>query len=334
MQNKIIIFNKKKVSLNHKPYIIAEIGSNFNQNFTKAKKLIFEAKKCGVDAVKFQLFKSEKLYDTGTEMYKLFKSIELNPAWIPKLKKYAESLNLDYMCSSFDLDSAKFLEKIQLNVHKIASSETENLNLCKYLIKTKKPILLSTGMSDILDIKKILNFDKKYKNNKIIIMQCTSMYPLKDKDVNLNVLNEFRKFGYILGFSDHTLDEVAALTALGLGARIFEKHFTLNKKDKGPDHSISINPLELKNYVKKIHRAYTQLGTYKKDLVPFERKYCRRKGLYFSKSMKKGTIIKRESLIIKSPALGMRGRDIKKAIGKKLKKNVYAKKAIYFSDIN
>lgn len=333
MQNQIITLNKKKISFNSKPYIIAEIGSNFNQSFAKAKKLIVQAKKCGVDAVKFQLFKSEKLYPDDKKMYKLFKSIELNPNWISKLKKFTEKCKLDFLCSCFDLESAKILYDKNIIMHKIASSETENLSLSKFLIKTKKPILLSTGMSDIKDVKNITSLAKKYNNNRIILMQCTSMYPLNDLDVNLNVLKTYKKFGYILGFSDHTLDETASLTAIGLGARVFEKHFTLNKKNKGPDHIISINPLEMKNYVQKIHRAFIQLGSSEKDLVAFEKKFCRRKGIYFSKSLKKGEKIKKEFLIIKTPAIGARARDVKKFIGKTLKRNVDAKKALFSNDI-
>jgi sialic acid synthase SpsE len=333
MSNSIIFPNKKKISLVNKPYIIAEIGSNFNQNFVKAKKLILQAKYCGVDAVKFQLFKSKKLYPDDKKMYKIFKSTELNPKWIPKLKKFAEKCKLDFLCSCFDLESAKILYNYNLRIHKIASSEIENYDLSSYLIKTKKPILLSTGMSDIKDVKNILKIAKKFKNNKIVIMQCTSMYPLSDSDVNLNVLKTYARFGYVLGFSDHTLNEVASLTAVGLGARVFEKHFTLNKKDKGPDHIISINPKEMKNYVKKINQAFIQLGSDKKDLVPFEKKFCRRKGVYFSKSLKRGTKIKKNFLKIKAPAMGLRARDINSAIGKVLKKNVYTNKALFLGDV-
>tara|TARA_B100001063_G_C16777104_1_gene566467 strand:- start:2189 stop:3193 length:1005 start_codon:yes stop_codon:yes gene_type:complete len=334
MYNQTIVLNKKKISLNSKPYIIAEIGSNFNQNFEKAKKLIIEAKKCGVDAVKFQLFRSEVLYPNDKKMYKLFKSIELNSNWIYKLKKFTEKCKLDFLCSCFDLKSAKILNDKKIIMHKIASSETENLILSKFLIKTKRPILLSTGMSDIKDVKNILRLAKKYQNNKIILMQCTSTYPPNDTDVNLNVLKTYKKFGYILGFSDHTLDETASLTAVGLGARVFEKHFTLNKNDKGPDHIISINPVEMKNYVTKINRAFIQLGTNEKDLTNIEKKTCRRNGIYFSRFLKKGAKIDKKSLIIKTPAIGVRARDIHKFIGKTLVKNVDAKKALFLNDIN
>lgn len=324
----------KKNFLFSKPYIIAEIGSNFNQSISKAKKLILEAKKSGVDAVKFQLFKAQNLYPNDKKMYKLFKSIELNPNWILNLKKFSENNKLDFLCSCFDLESAKILEKLNIRMHKIASSETENISLSNYLFKTKKPILLSTGMSDMVDVMINLRIAKKYKNENVILMQCTSMYPLNDENVNLNVLKSFKKFGYTLGFSDHTLDEVASLTALGLGARVFEKHFTLNKNDEGPDHSISINPIQMKTYVGKIHRAFIQLGSTVKDLVPWEKKFCRRKGLYFSNSLKKGSKIKRENLILKTPALGVRARDLKKVLGKKLKKDVRKNKVLFFDDIN
>ena len=329
MKSKLNTLIKKKFNSRNKPYIIAEIGSNFNQSLPKAKKLISKAKECGADAVKFQLFKANVLYPNDIKMNKLFKSIELNINWIKILKKYSDKNNIDFLCSSFDMESAKLLEANKVIAHKIASSEIVNLDLVNFLIKTKKYIFASFGMSDIIDVKKIIQIAKKNNNKKIILMQCVSMYPLKDNFVNLNVIKTLSKFGYPTGFSDHTPDGVASIAAVALGAQYFEKHFTLNKTDKGPDHIFAIEPKEFKLYVQNIHRAHLQLGSYKKEMVDYEKKFCRRDGLYFSSNFKKGHIINKNSLYSKRPALGIRTRDIKNILGKKLKRRVYKNNPIF-----
>ena len=329
MKSKSNILIKKKLNSKNKPYIIAEIGSNFNQSLSKAKKLISKAKECGADAVKFQLFKANVLYPNDIKMNKLFKSIELNTNWVKILKKYSDKNNIDFLCSSFDMESAKLLEANKVIAHKIASSEIVNLDLVNFLIKTKKYIFASFGMSDIIDVKKIIQLAKKNNNKKIILMQCVAMYPLKDNFVNLNVIKTLSKFGYPTGFSDHTPDGVASIAAVALGAQYFEKHFTLNKTDKGPDHIFAMEPKEFKLYVQNIHRAHLQLGSNKKEMVDYEKKFCRRDGLYFSSNFKKGHIINKNSLYSKRPALGIRTRDMKNILGKKLKRKVYKNNPIF-----
>ena len=168
-------------------------------------------------------------------------------------------------------------------MHKVASSEAVNLPLLKYLIKTKKKILFSTGMCDLKDVTNFLNLAKKLKNNKIVLMQCGSMYPLPDKFVNLNVLNLYKKFKFDIGFSDHTLGYEAAMCASAIGSKYFEKHFTLNKKSKGPDHFFAAEPRELKKYILKINKAKKLLGSKIKEMLPDEKRYARREGIYYKK---------------------------------------------------
>tara|TARA_B100000575_G_C23109988_1_gene641081 strand:+ start:774 stop:1727 length:954 start_codon:yes stop_codon:yes gene_type:complete len=312
-----------------KKYIIAEIGSNFDQKKSKVFKMIDIAKECGVDAVKFQLFKAKLLYPNDKKMYKLFKSIELNPSWLKDIYLYCKKKNIDFLTSVFDLKSARIANKY-VKFHKVASSEATNIPLLTYLLKTKKKILYSTGMSDEKDIQTFLNLAKKYKNNKIVIMQCGSMYPLPDKYVNLNVINTLKKFKFEIGFSDHTLGYEAAMCASSLGATYFEKHFTLNKKSKGPDHFFAAQPNELKIYVKKIIKSKILLGSKVKDMLPEEKKFARREGLYFKLELKKNTIIKKNHLQKRRPALGVRARDINEIIGRKLKKNVKKSSPVYY----
>ncbi len=315
-----------------KKYIIAEIGSNFDQKKTKIFKMITEAKKCGADAVKFQLFKAKLLYPNDKKMFKLFKSIELNPSWLKEISEFCKKTKIDFLTSVFDLNSAKLANKF-VKFHKVASSEATNIPLLKYLLKTKKKILYSTGMCDLKDINIFLNLSKKYKNNNIVIMQCGSMYPLPDRYVNLNVLNTFKKLNFEIGFSDHTLDYDAAMCASSMGATYFEKHFTLSKKSKGPDHFFALEPHQLKKYVKKINRAKILLGTSVKNMLPEEKKHARRDGLYFKKNLKKNTIITKKHLLKHRPPLGIRARDIDNVIGKKLLKDVKKLNPVYSSNL-
>jgi sialic acid synthase SpsE len=306
------------------PYIIAEIGSNFNQSLRLSFKLIFAAKNAGADAVKFQLFSAKRMYPNDKKMFLLFKSIELNKNWIPKLKKYSESLGLDFLVSPFDIKSARILKKNNLSSYKIASSELTNAKMINYLSSLKKPLFVSTGMSDIIDIKNAITLFKKNNNNKIVLMQCGSMYPLPEKYANLNVLNNFKKFKFQLGFSDHTKGSFSAIVAVGLGAIVFEKHFTLNKNSKGPDHFFALEPSEFKKYVVNIRRAYLNLGKGKKEMLPDEKKFSRREGLYYKKKLLRNHRIKNSDIFKKRPSLGIRARDLSSVINKRLKVDVSA----------
>lgn len=311
------------MSFMKKPYIIAEIGSNFNQDLDLGKKMILEAKKCGADAVKFQLSNAKKLYPKDQSMFKIFKSIELKKEMFLEFLKFSKKINIDCSASTFDISSARFISKLNVKFHKIASSELTNFQVINVLAKTRKPILLSTGMSDILDIdvafKKVLSLG----NRNIVIMQCGSMYPLPPKKVNLNTLTTFKnKFDCLLGFSDHTLDDVAAITAVGKGVIFFEKHFTLSKKLLGPDHFYALEPNEFKSYVQRIRQGYVSLGSSKKDLLPEERKNSRRVGVYFKKNMKKNEIFSKHSYIMKRPPLGITPVYLEQVLNKKLLKSV------------
>jgi len=314
---------KKKILKLSRPYIIAEIGSNFNQDIEVGYKLIKEAKRCGADAVKFQLFKAKNLYPKDKKMYKIFKSIELSREMFKKFIKYSKKLKLDISASTFDLNSARFLNQLNVDFHKVASSELSNIELIDFLSKSKKPIFLSTGMADLEDIRKAINVCVKNKNFQIVVMQCGSLYPLHLSKCNLNTLNTFKNLSFCkTGFSDHTLCDIAAITSVGLGAIVFEKHITLNKKLKGPDHFYAMEPQEFKNYIKNIKSAFKCLGTSKKDFLKEERLNSRREGLYFKNDMKKNQIFTMKNFVKKRPPLGLTETYLKKILNRKLKKNV------------
>lgn len=300
-------------------YIIAEIGSNFDQSKNKAFRMIRAAKNVGANAVKFQLFKARELYPDDKKMFKLFKSIELNPKWIPQLSDYCRKIDIDFLSSVFDLESAKLVNKY-VKYHKVASSEATNIPLLIYLLKTKKKILFSTGMCDEKDISNFIKLSKKYKNKDVVLMQCGSMYPLPLRHANLAVLKKYKKkFKCEIGFSDHTTGYEAAMCASALGSTFFEKHFTLNKRSKGPDHFFAVEPLQLKKYINKINKTKIILGSSIKKMLPDEKKFGRRKGLYFLKNITKGKKIEKKHLYSKQPSIGIRARDINIVLGRKLR---------------
>jgi hypothetical protein len=315
-----------------KPYIIAEVGSNFNQSLDTAYKLISAAKFAGAHAVKFQLFKAEKLYPNDLKMFNLFKSIELNHKWIPKLKKFSENNNIEFLSSAFDEDSIKILEDNDIVAHKVASSEAANLKLLKYFANTKKPIILSTGMCDIDDIRKAYNL---FKNNDLTIMQCCSVYPLNNIDVNLNVLKDYKKNfpSARLGFSDHTTGNIAAITSIGLGTVVFEKHLTLDKKSKGPDHFYALEPKELKKYIRDINISFACLGSQKKELLLQEKIYGRREGLYAKINLEKNERLNKYNIYSKRPSLGIRAKYKNKIIGLRIIKKIFKDEPIYETHI-
>ena len=304
-----------------KPFIIAEVGSNFDQSLDKAKKYIEIAKKCRADAVKFQLFSGKILSPNNFKMQKIFNSIELNINWLDDLLNHAKKNKIKILFSCFDEFRQKLLIKKGFLFHKIASSEIDNLNLFKHLNKKKYKVFLSTGMSDLDDIKKAY---KKLNNCKLVLMQCTSLYPTNEKDVNLNVINTFKKYlkKAELGFSDHTISDVAAITAVGMGVRYFEKHITLNKKLKGPDHFYAYEPKQFKSYIENINNAFKSLGSSQKEINSQVRKIARLNGIYSKVKMKKNTIISKKDIFMKSPAIGLREKELKLILGKKLKVDV------------
>ncbi len=291
-----------------KPYIIAEIGSNFNQSFQTAIKLIDAAKKAGANAAKFQLFDAEELYNKSHPLFKPFKQNELNKNWIKKLLKYTESINLDFFLSVFDLKSADIAFKAGVEHFKIASSEVTNLKLIHAIDSFEKNIYLSTGMSDYFEIEKalhVINLNKKNKT-KVVIMHCSSLYPCSDQDVNLNIINEYKKrYDMPIGFSDHTLGNLASILAVSKGVCFFEKHITLNKQSKGPDHFYALEPIEFKKYVDDLKRSFLICGNSKKTILESEKLSNRKKGIYANKNLKINHKITIKDLKFDTPQKGV-----------------------------
>ena len=247
--------------------IIAEAGVNHNGSLSKAKELVDAAKSCGANVIKFQLFKASELLIPNTKkadyqinkeevyetQYEMLKKLELSFEKQIELKKYCEQKNIEFLSSGFDLKSLELLTKINIKRFKIPSGEITNLPYLRFIGAQKKPIILSTGMSNIDEIGnaifQLTNSGAELKN--ITILHCTTEYPAPLEDINLNAINTIRnKFNVSVGYSDHTLGIEISLAAVALGATIIEKHLTLDRNLEGPDHFSSLEPEEFKLLVK------------------------------------------------------------------------------------
>tara|TARA_B100000925_G_C21981820_1_gene462665 strand:+ start:183 stop:1187 length:1005 start_codon:yes stop_codon:yes gene_type:complete len=325
MLSKNFKIGSKEIGVENDPYVIAEIGSNYNQNIETANALIDVAQDAGASAVKFQLFCADELYDKSHKLHSVFKKNELSHDHAILIQQYCKHKKIDFLCSCFDMTSFNFLEDIGIVAHKVASSEVTNLKLLSRIFRTKKPVLLSTGMCELSDISSAIELARDLESNKLCIMQCGSQYPLHPKNANLKFIRKLSDyFDTPVGFSDHSISNVQSLVALGLGARVFEKHITLDKSQNGPDHFYSLEPVELKNYIAQIDEAYISLGDGQKKLLDSEKKEGRRYGLYFANALKAGDIIKDSDLIHDRPRLevNVKFKDI--IIGKELIEDVSA----------
>ncbi len=330
----LLKINNNSISENNLPYIIAEIGSNYDQDKTKAFRMIEVASKCGVNAVKFQVFKANKLYKKSHPMFKIFKKLELNTEWLSELSNCAKKNKVTFLASVFDLESVDHLEKINIPAYKIASSEISNHELLKYVANKKKTTIISTGMSDYIDIEYALNIFKFSKNNKIALMQCSALYPCSIKNANLNVISSLKsKYNLVVGFSDHTIDNSAAPVAVGLGASIFEKHFTLDKSSEGPDHFYALEPNELKDYVNTIKNSFLLKGSSEKSFLKEERKVARREGVYAKKNLKKNHLLKSKDYYFARPAIGIDSKFYKSLNNSKIKFNILKNQPIKWEDL-
>ena len=324
----------------NKTLIIAEIGVNHNGCLETAKKMIDRAKISGADYVKFQSFVASSLVtknalksdyqkvsenDKSTQL-EMLSELEFNNEQFDQIFKYCKIKNIGFLSTGFDFQSMEILKSYDMDYIKVPSGEITNLPMLQYVSKLKKPIILSTGMSTIKEIDSALKilYSNGVKNKNITLLQCTSEYPTPLSQANLNIIPELRKiFDISVGFSDHTIGFEAALGAVALGASIIEKHFTLDKSQKGPDHKTSIEPEEFKKMVNFVRGIETALGSsIKKPTIAEEKnKIIVRKSIVAKKKINKGEIFDENNLTTKRPANGISPMMIESIIGKKSKRD-------------
>jgi len=259
-----------------KTFIIAEIGNNHEGSFNVACKLIKEAKKSGVDAVKFQTFKTEDFVSPhDKKRFKRLKKFELSYEDFEKLSVIAKRNKLKFISTPLDIKSAIFLNNI-VDCFKIASGDNNYYDLIKIVLKFNKPTFISTGLLDFSEVKSLIKFIKKNRFNfsKLSLFHCVSDYPVSNEEANLLSIKFFKeRFPLTIGYSDHTIGKEASLLAVSLGAKIIEKHFTLNNNfSKFRDHKISLNPIDMKQLVSSIRKTELMMGNENKKIKRGESK--------------------------------------------------------------
>tara|TARA_X000000950_G_scaffold175784_1_gene213641 strand:+ start:7104 stop:8102 length:999 start_codon:yes stop_codon:yes gene_type:complete len=315
-----------KHDLNKKIMIVAEIGNNHEGSLRLAKKMIKLAASSGADAVKFQTFVTEDYVSRPFDInrFNMLKKFQLSFKEFIILKNYAEKFGLIFLSTPFDIKSAIFLNKI-IKAYKVASSDISFYPLLEVISKTNKPIILSAGIADINDIKKTLNFIKKYRSLKnVILLHCVSNYPTSHKDSNINNIQHLRNIVNHVGYSDHTEGIEAALCASAIGARVIEKHFTINKNFSDfKDHKISSDPEEFSNLVKNVRKFETIMGknSFKTSIMKKKSMKIKR-SIAVNKDLPAGTILKFNHLTWVRPGIGFPPGSEKKILGKKIKKKI------------
>ena len=330
--------------MNNKVIIIAEAGVNHNGNIETAKKLIDVAAEAKADYVKFQSFVAEKLVSPKAKkaeyqvknigndddfQFKMLKKLELSDQDHLDLIDYCKSKSINFFSTAFDLDGIDYLNSLNLNIFKIPSGEITNYPYLKRIAEKKKPVILSTGMSNMQDIEAALDvlINNGLTKNEITVLHCNTEYPTPMEDVNLKAMLTIKnKLEVNIGYSDHTLGIEVPIAAVALGATVIEKHFTLDRNLKGPDHIASLEPEELKNMVKSIRNIENAIsGNAEKKPSKSEVKNISiaRKSIHIKKSLKRGDVIEESNMIALRPGNGISPMEWSEIIGKKINKNLH-----------
>lgn len=327
-------------------YIIAEIGGNFT-TYEEAAKLIDAAKYAGVDCVKLQTFRAETIVgksaifdmeNTGKiSQYEYFKKYELSEELHRMVFAYAESKGLDWFSTPSHPTDVDMLESLNVPAYKIGADDAVNIPLLKYVAKLGKPVFLSTGMCTLEEVKESVNAILEEGNRQIVIFHTVSGYPTHPKDVNLNVLKTLMKAfpEFPIGFSDHSLSPIACIAAAALGAKVLERHFTLDKNAEGPDHMLSSTPDEMKYLVESVRAVETMMGSYEK--VPFgpeiQNRINNRKSIVAVKDIEKGEKFTKDNIDIKRPGSGIAPKSFPEIIGKSALRKINQDEILRWEDV-
>lgn len=338
-----------------KTFIIAEAGVNHNGDIDTALRLVDMAKKAGADAIKFQTFKSERLVAFSTPKAKyqkantgsnesqleMLKRLELTNDNFKRLFSYCRKKGIIFISTAFDENGADMLGRLGMNIFKIPSGEITNKPLIQHIAAKNKPIILSTGMSYLNEVEKAVRWiydiwNKSGFNQQLTLLHCVSNYPAHAEDVNLYAMNTLKTaFGLSVGYSDHTLGMEMPIAAVAMGAKVIEKHFTLDRNMKGPDHKASLEPDELKAMVKAIRNVERAMGNGIKRPAESEEetRIIARRSLVAKRDIKKGDVIRSGDIIIKRPGSGILPEFKGTIKGMKAGKNIKADSVIKWGDL-
>jgi N,N'-diacetyllegionaminate synthase len=333
----------------HKCFIIAEAGVNHNGSVKLAKQMIERAKAAGADAIKFQTFKTEAIVtrDAGkadyqkastdeSTQYDMIKKLELSESNFRKLKEHADEVGIMFLSTPFDEQSADMLAAIGMPAYKVASGEITNFPLLRHLASKDKPIIISTGMSTIDEIKAAIKVIRAAGQNEIIALHCTTSYPARMDDLNLRAMQTMREdLDIPVGYSDHSLGITAPIAAVALAACIIEKHFTLDRNMVGPDHAASLEPKELAEMALAIRDVEKALGSGVKEPTMNEKRIMQivRKSIVADRDIAAGATITKNMLAAKRPGNGIHPEEMSHFIGRKAKHSIKKDKQLDYGDV-
>ena len=337
----MIKISDKKIGLEYKPFIIAEMSGNHNQSLERALEIVDAAAKTGVDALKIQTYtadtstlnlsdgdfciKDKKSLWGGRSLYDLYQEAHTPWDWHEPIINRANELGMVCFSTPFDDTAVDFLESLDTPAYKIASFENTHIPLIKKVAETGKPIIISTGMASIAELDETVQVIRKSGCDKLILLKCTSSYPSTPENSNVRTISHMRNlFGCDVGLSDHTMGIGAAVAAVANGATIIEKHFTLSRNDGGVDSAFSLEPDEMSQLVIETKRAWESLGEIYYGSTESEKSSITfRRSIYVSEDVKKGDILTNDNIRIVRPGKGLAPKYIDVVLGKKVKENYH-----------
>ena len=331
-------------------YVIAEIGVNHNGDLKLAREMVLAAKIAGANAVKFQTFTAEALVSVGTPKvkyqedttsstethYEMIQKLELSKSAHRILFDFCTETGIDFLSTPYDVNSAKFLLELGVKMFKTASADLVDLPLQRYLASTGKPVIVATGMAGLGDVEQVVDLFEATGNPNLILLHCVSNYPCSDSSLNMRAMNTLaHAFGLPVGYSDHSEGFLAAVISLSMGAKVIEKHFTIDKNLPGPDHKASSTPDEFAELVRNVRRAELMLGSNRKSCQPEELQMAEvsRKSIVVAKDISAGEIIKLSDLTLKRPGNGMSANFIPKVVGSYARTNLNANHLLNWNDV-
>ena len=333
-----LVIDSYTISDNHPPYIIAEMSGNHNGKIDRAFKLIELAKKSGANAVKLQTYTPDTMtidHDSldfrvkgglwdGNTLYELYEKAYTPWDWHKELFLKGKEIGITIFSTPFDNSAVEFLETLGAPAYKIASFENSDLPLIEKVASTKKPMIISTGMANLNEIKEAVETAHNGGCEQLALLHCVSGYPTSAEESNLKTIIDLKKrFNLVIGLSDHTLSNVTSISSISLGARIIEKHFTLDRNDGGPDASFSLEKNELLTLVQDCRDAYNSIGLINYNRTKSEEQSSVfRRSIYIVKDIRKGEIFNNENLRIIRPGYGLPPKLFRKILGKKASRDL------------
>ena len=349
--NKNIKIGDRMIGPDYPTYFIAEIGGNFDGSIEKAKRLIDAAKAAGADCAKFQTFSAETIVSEGgfskmtlrgvhgswgRTVSDVFKDVEFPMAWHQEISDYCKKVGIDFSTSPYFKEAVDLCADIKVPFIKIGSGEITWIEMLEYIARKGIPIMLATGDATMSEIDEAVRTIEKTGNKNFVLMQCITNYPSKIDSANVNVLKTYQNaFDCLTGYSDHSPGHVVALASVVLGGRVIEKHFTLDKTDKGPDHPHSMEPDEFKFMVDSVREVERAMGSTRKEVQKEEGEtvFVQRRCLYAKTDLKKGQVITEADIDVLRPALGIPPKFKNIVVGKIVNKDIPARDPLFWGDL-